>query len=121
MGGPISKVEPVATYLAKQKLLGGKRFPFVLMIEPLYRCNLACAGCGKIQYPARLLRKHLSVEECLRAVDECPGPGVLLPGGEPLLHPEIQQIVEGIVARKKYLYGCTNAIRLEEKLPLFQP
>src|SRR5262245_12296429 len=121
MGVPISQMWTVATYLAKQKLRGERRFPFVLMIEPLYRCNLACAGCGKIQYPARLLRKHLSAEECLRAVDECPAPVVVLPGGEPLLHPEIQQIVEGIVARRKYLYVCTNAILLEEKLPLFQP
>jgi hopanoid biosynthesis associated radical SAM protein HpnH len=121
MGVPISQMFTVATYLAKQKLLGEQRFPFVLMIEPLYRCNLACAGCGKIQYPARLLRKHLSVEECLRAVDDCPAPVVVLPGGEPLLHPDIQQIVEGIVARRKYLYVCTNAILLEEKLPLFRP
>jgi hopanoid biosynthesis associated radical SAM protein HpnH len=111
----------VASYLAKQRLRGAKRFPFVLMIEPLYRCNLACAGCGKIQYPARILRRQLSVEECLRAVDECPAPVVVLPGGEPLLHPQIGEIAAGIVARRRYLYLCTNALLLEEKLTLFRP
>jgi len=121
MGVPFSQMWTVATYLAKQKLRGERRFPFVLMIEPLYRCNLACAGCGKIQYPARILRKHLSVEDCLRAADECPAPVVVLPGGEPLLHPQIEQIVEGLVARKKYIYLCTNALLLEQKLGLFTP
>jgi hopanoid biosynthesis associated radical SAM protein HpnH len=111
----------VATYLLKQKVRGERRFPFVLMIEPLYRCNLACAGCGKIQYPARILKSQLSVQECLRAVDECPAPVVVLPGGEPLMHPQIEQIVAGIVARRKYLYVCTNALLLEEKLDRFTP
>ena len=121
MGVPISQMWTVATYLAKQKLRGERRFPFVLMIEPLYRCNLACAGCGKIQYPARILKKQLSVEECLRAVDECPAPVVVLPGGEPLLHPQIDRIAAGIVAKRKYLYLCTNALLLEQKLDLFTP
>jgi MoaA/NifB/PqqE/SkfB family radical SAM enzyme len=111
----------VATYLLRQKLRGVERYPLVLMLEPLYRCNLACGGCGKIQYPGRVLRKHLSVEECMAAVDECPAPMVSIPGGEPLLHPEIDRIVEGLVARKKYIYLCTNAILLEEKLDLFTP
>ena len=91
------------------------------MLEPLYRCNLACAGCGKIQYPSQVLKSHLSVDECLRAADECPAPVVSIPGGEPLLHPEIDQIVAGLVERKKYIYLCTNALLLEEKLELFTP
>lgn len=121
MGVPLSQMWTVATYLMKQRLRGEARFPFVLMIEPLYRCNLACAGCGKIQYPARVLKKQLSLEECLHAVDECPAPVVVLPGGEPLMHPEIDRIVAGIVARGKYLYVCTNALLLEQKLDLFTP
>jgi hopanoid biosynthesis associated radical SAM protein HpnH len=121
MGVPLSQMWSVASYLAKQKLRGERRFPFVLMIEPLYRCNLACAGCGKIQYPARILKQQLSVEECLAAVDECPAPVVVLPGGEPLLHPEIDRIAAGIVAKKKYLYLCTNALLLEQKLDRFTP
>src|SRR5262249_61634912 len=103
------KMAPVASYLLKQKRRASEPFPLVLMLEPLYRCNLACGGCGKIQYPGRVLRKHLSVEECMRAVDECPAPMVSIPGGEPLLHPEIDRIVEGRVARGKDIYPCTHA------------
>src|SRR5688572_28361282 len=91
------------------------------MLEPLYRCNLACGGCGKIQYPGRVLRKQLSVEECMAAVDECPAPMVSIPGGEPLLHPQIDQIVAGLVARKRFIYLCTNALKLEESLSRFKP
>jgi hopanoid biosynthesis associated radical SAM protein HpnH len=111
----------VATYVLKQKIQGRKRYPFVLMLEPLFRCNLACAGCGKIQYPAHILKKELSPEECFKAVDECGTPMVSIPGGEPLMHSQIDKIVEGLVARKKYIYLCTNALLLKEKLHLFKP
>jgi hopanoid biosynthesis associated radical SAM protein HpnH len=118
---PISQGFTVATYLLKQKLAGRKRYPFVLMLEPLFRCNLACAGCGKIQYPAHILKKELTPEECFRAVEECGTPMVSIPGGEPLMHSQIDKIVEGLVARKKYIYLCTNALLLKEKLHLFKP
>jgi hopanoid biosynthesis associated radical SAM protein HpnH len=118
---PVSQITTVASYIVRQKLAGRKRYPLVLMLEPLYQCNLACAGCGKIQYPKHVLQRRLSAEECLRAVDECGAPIVSIPGGEPLLHPEIAQLVEGLVARGKYIYLCTNAILLEEKLDLFEP
>ena len=118
---PISQGWTVATYVLKQKLKGVKRYPFVLMLEPLFRCNLACAGCGKIQYPAHILKTELSPEECFKAVDECGTPMVSIPGGEPLMHSQIDKIVEGLVARKKYIYLCTNALLLKEKLHLFKP
>jgi hopanoid biosynthesis associated radical SAM protein HpnH len=111
----------VASYVLKQKLRGRKRYPLVLMLEPLFRCNLACAGCGKIQYPAHILKKQLTPEECFKAVEECGAPMVSIPGGEPLLHPQIQEIVQGLVSRKKYIYLCTNALLLKEKLHLFTP
>ena len=111
----------VASYVLKQKLKGRKRYPLVLMLEPLYRCNLACAGCGKIQYPGHILKQHLTPEECFRAVEECGVPTVAIPGGEPLMHPQIDEIVKGLVARKKYVYMCTNALLLKEKLHLFTP
>jgi hopanoid biosynthesis associated radical SAM protein HpnH len=118
---PISQGLTVASYLLKQKLAGRKRYPFVLMLEPLFRCNLACAGCGKIQYPAHILKKELTPEECFKAVDECGTPMVSIPGGEPLMHSQIDKIVEGLVERKKYIYLCTNALLLKEKLHLFKP
>jgi hopanoid biosynthesis associated radical SAM protein HpnH len=118
---PISQMWTVASYVLKQKLQGRKRYPFVLMLEPLFRCNLACAGCGKIQYPAHILKKELTPEECFEAVDECGTPMVSIPGGEPLMHSQIDKIVEGLVARKKYIYLCTNALLLKEKLHLFKP
>jgi hopanoid biosynthesis associated radical SAM protein HpnH len=111
----------VASYVLRQKLAGRKRYPLVLMLEPLFRCNLACAGCGKIQYPTHILKKDLSPEDCFKAVDECGAPMVSLPGGEPLMHPQIDRIVEGLLARKKYIYLCTNALLLKEKLHLFRP
>ena len=111
----------VGAYVAKQTLLGRKKYPLVLFLEPLFRCNLACPGCGKIDYPAPILNKRLSVKECLDAVDECGAPVVALPGGEPLIHKEIGEVVEGIVARKKFVSLCTNALLLEKKLHLFKP
>ncbi len=121
MAVPISQMWTVATYVLRQRATGRKRYPLVLMLEPLFRCNLACAGCGKIQYPAHILKSHLSAEECLRAVDECGAPMVSIPGGEPLLHPQIAEIVAGLVQRKKYIYLCTNALLLKEKVHLFKP
>ncbi|HJX85754.1 MAG TPA: adenosyl-hopene transferase HpnH [Candidatus Angelobacter sp.] len=118
---PISQMWTVASYVVRQKLAGRKRYPLVLMLEPLFRCNLACAGCGKIQYPAHILKKELTPEECFRAVEECGVPTVSIPGGEPLMHSQIDKIVEGLVARKKYIYLCTNALLLKEKLDLFKP
>ena len=105
----------------RQRLAGRKRYPLVLMLEPLFRCNLACVGCGKIDYPDAILNKRLSVQECLDAVDECGAPMVAIPGGEPLIHKEIGEIVKGIVARKKFVSLCTNALLLEKKLHLFEP
>ncbi|MGD0619903.1 MAG: adenosyl-hopene transferase HpnH [Bryobacteraceae bacterium] len=121
MSVPISQMWTVASYVLKQKLTGRKRYPFVLMLEPLFRCNLACAGCGKIQYPGHILKMDLTPEECFRAVEECGAPMVSIPGGEPLLHPQIGEIVEGLVARKKYIYLCTNALLLKQKINLFKP
>ncbi|HEV3041379.1 MAG TPA: adenosyl-hopene transferase HpnH [Candidatus Angelobacter sp.] len=121
MSVPISQMLTVTSYVLKQRLSGRKRYPLVLMLEPLFRCNLACAGCGKIQYPAHILKKHLSPEECFRAVEECGAPMVSIPGGEPLMHPQIAEIVEGLVARRKYIYLCTNALLLKEKIDLFRP
>ncbi|HEX5443130.1 MAG TPA: adenosyl-hopene transferase HpnH [Pirellulales bacterium] len=121
MAVPLSQMWTVASYVLRQKWHGVERYPLVLMLEPLFRCNLACAGCGKIQFPADVLRRHLSPEECFRAVDECGAPMVSIPGGEPLLHPQMPEIVAGLVGRKKYIYLCTNALKLEECLPRFRP
>ena len=121
MAIPLSQMWTVASYVVTQKLKGRKRYPLVLMLEPLFRCNLACAGCGKIQYPAHILKAELTPEECFNAVDECGTPMVSIPGGEPLLHPRMPEIVQGLVDRKKYVYMCTNALLLKEKLHLFKP
>ncbi len=121
MAIPLSQMSTVATYILRQKLGGRTRYPLVLMLEPLVRCNLACAGCGKIQYPAHILKSHLSVEQCLRAADECGAPIVSLAGGEPLMHPDIDRIAAGLVERRKYVYLCTNALLLEQQLPRFTP
>ncbi len=111
----------VGKYLVTQRLLGRKRFPLVLMLEPLFRCNLACSGCGKIQHPPEILKQHLTPEECFAAVEECGAPVVSIPGGEPLLHPQIDEIVKGLVAMKKFVYLCTNGLLLEKSLDKFVP
>lgn len=121
MGIPLRQQVHVGAYVMKQRLQGNKRYPLVLMLEPLFRCNLACAGCGKIDYPKHILDRRLSVEECLDAVDECGAPIVSIPGGEPLIHKDIVQIVEGIVARKKFVYLCTNALLVKKKMDQFKP
>ena len=123
MSVPLSQMVAVTSYVIKQKLKRRKRYPLVLMLEPLFKCNLACAGCGKIQYPAHILKKRLTVEQCLRAVEECGAPIVSIPGGEPLLYPEVEELVEELVKLKKYVYLCTNAILLKKKLEegLFKP
>ena len=121
MAVPISQMWTVASYVLTQKLKGNKHYPLVLQLEPLFRCNLACAGCGKIQYPAHILKQNLTPEQCFAAAEECGAPMVAIPGGEPLMHPQIDQIVKGLVARKKYVYMCTNALLLKEKLHLFEP
>lgn len=111
----------VASYVMGKRMRGTRRFPLVLMLEPLFRCNLACAGCGKIQFPADVLRRNLTPEQCFHAADQCGAPIVSIPGGEPLLHPRIDEIVAGLVDRKRYVYLCTNAIKLEESLAKFTP
>lgn len=121
MSVPVSQMWTVSRYVLSQRLRGRKRYPLVLMLEPLFRCNLACAGCGKIQHPVDVLRRELTPEECFRAVDECGAPIVSIPGGEPLLHPRIETIVDGLIERKKYIYLCTNGVLLEKNLHKFKP
>src|SRR5450432_9456 len=121
MAIPFFKEIKIGAYLIKQKLLGRKRYPLVLMLEPLFRCNLACVGCGKIDYPDAILNRRMSAQECWDAADECGAPMVAIPGGEPLIHKEIGEIVRGLVARKKFVSLCTNAMLLEKKLDLFEP
>ncbi len=121
MGIPVAQMLAVARYVVGQRIAKRERYPLVLMLEPLFRCNLACTGCGKIQYPAQLLQKNLSVEDCVRASDECGAPVVSIAGGEPLLHPQIADIVRELVVRKRFVYLCTNALLLERKMDLFQP
>ena len=121
LGVPLLQMSKVGAYILGKRIRGVERYPLVLMLEPLFRCNLACSGCGKIDYEAEVLNKRLSLDECLSAVDECGAPIVSIPGGEPLLHQEIGEIVQGIVTRKKFVYLCTNALLLEKKLKLFTP
>ncbi len=118
---PLIQQLRVGAYVLKQRLRGTPRYPLVLMLEPLFRCNLACPGCGKIDYPDEILNRRLSVADCIEAVEECGAPIVSIPGGEPLIHREIGDIVEALVARKKFIYLCTNALLLEKKLHLFKP
>ena len=121
MGVPFIQQYRVATYILSQKLRGKKRYPLVLMLEPLFRCNLSCAGCGKIEHAQDILNRHLSVEECLSAVDECGAPVVSIAGGEPLLHKDMPQIVEDTINRKKFVYLCTNALLLKKHLKDYTP
>jgi hopanoid biosynthesis associated radical SAM protein HpnH len=121
LGVPLLQAYKVGRYIAGQKLRGNKRYPLVLMLEPLFQCNLACSGCGKIDYPKETLQKRVSVEDALNAVDECGAPMVSIPGGEPLIHKEMPQIVAGIVARKKFVYLCTNAILLSKHIDDYEP
>jgi len=121
MGIPISEMFAVARHVMKQRFSRRERFAFVLMLEPLFRCNLSCTGCGKIQYPVSLLKKQLSVAECVAAADECGAPIVSIAGGEPLLHPQISDIVAGLVEQGRFIYLCTNALLLEQKLDEFEP
>lgn len=121
MSIPLRQQVRVATYILGQKLRGVARYPLVLMLEPLFQCNLACAGCGKIDYPQEILAQRLSVEDCLQAVDECGAPIVSIPGGEPLVHKDMPEIVADIVKRKKFVYLCTNALLLKRKIDDYQP
>ncbi|MBI4024101.1 MAG: adenosyl-hopene transferase HpnH [Verrucomicrobia bacterium] len=118
---PLSQACTVASYVLGEKLRGRQQYPLVLMLEPLFRCNIECAGCGKIQYPEHILQRRLSPQQCVHAAEECGAPMVSLPGGEPLIHPEIKEIVGGLVAQRKYVYLCTNAVLLKRKLDLFTP
>ncbi|HKX27076.1 MAG TPA: adenosyl-hopene transferase HpnH [Blastocatellia bacterium] len=111
----------VGGYVFRQKLMGNRRYPLVLMLEPLFRCNLACLGCGKIQHPTEILKKNMSPEDAFKAVEECGAPIVSIAGGEPLLHPQIDVMVRGMIERKKFVYLCTNAILLEKNLDRFEP
>jgi hopanoid biosynthesis associated radical SAM protein HpnH len=111
----------IGKYVVAQRLKGNKQFPLVLMLEPLFRCNLACTGCGKIQHPPEILKQNLSPEACFAAAEECGAPVVSIPGGEPLLHPQIAEIVQGLVDRQKFVYLCTNGLLLEKSLAKFKP
>ncbi len=121
MAVPLSQMFTVASYVISQKVRRVRRYPLVLMLEPIFRCNLACAGCGKIQYPDHVLDRRLTPEQCWAAAEECGAPIVSIPGGEPLIHPEMADIVRGLVRQKKYVYLCTNAILLERKIDEYEP
>jgi hopanoid biosynthesis associated radical SAM protein HpnH len=121
MAIPIKQAVAVGAYILGKKLTGQKRYPLVLMLEPLLKCNLACAGCGKIQFPEEILKKSLTPEQCFAAAEECGAPVVSIAGGEPLIHPQIGAIVGGLIARKRFIYLCTNAILLQRKMALFTP
>jgi len=118
---PLIQQAKIARYILGKKLSGRKRYPLAMMLEPLFQCNLACAGCGKIDHTKEVLQRRMSVEDALRAVDECDAPVVSIPGGEPLIHKELSQIVQGIIARKKFVYLCTNAILLPKHIDEYEP
>jgi hopanoid biosynthesis associated radical SAM protein HpnH len=121
LGIPLLQKLLVGSYVVRQRLTGRKRYPLVLMLEPLFRCNLACAGCGKIDYPDPILHQNMPVETALQAVDECGAPVVSIAGGEPLLHKQMPDIVRGIVAKRKFVYLCTNALLMDKKLAQYEP
>ena len=121
MGIPLQQAARIGAYVVKQQLQRKKHYPLVLMLEPLFRCNLACAGCGKIDYPEDILNQRLSYEQCMQAIDECGAPAVSIAGGEPLLHKDLPRIVEGFVSRKKVVILCTNALLLAKKIDQFKP
>jgi hopanoid biosynthesis associated radical SAM protein HpnH len=121
VGIPVTQALSIGAYVLKQHLTGRKRYPLVLMMEPLFRCNLACAGCGKIDYPDKILNQRISVADAITAIDECGAPVVVLAGGEPLLHKELPQIVEGALKRGKFVTVCTNALLLEKRIGDYKP
>jgi hopanoid biosynthesis associated radical SAM protein HpnH len=121
MAIPFRQSVRVGAYVAQQKLRRREKFPLLVELEPLFQCNLACAGCGKIQHPDHVLRRRMPVDQAIGAIEECGAPMVSIAGGEPLIHPEIDQIVEGLIDRKKFVYLCTNAILMEKKLDRFKP
>jgi hopanoid biosynthesis associated radical SAM protein HpnH len=121
MAIPLQQVIEVGKYVVTQRLKGRKKYPLVLMLEPLFRCNLACSGCGKIQHPVEILKQHLTPEQCFKAAEECGAPIVSIPGGEPLMHPQIDEIVSGLIDRHKFVIMCTNGILLEKSLHKFKP
>ena len=121
MGIPLLQSVQIGAYVLRQKLSRRDKYPLVLMLEPLFRCNLACAGCGKIDYPDKILNQRLPLAECLGAIDECGAPVVVIAGGEPLLHKELPQIVEGAIARRKFVTVCTNALLLEKHIDRYKP
>jgi hopanoid biosynthesis associated radical SAM protein HpnH len=121
MGVPARQAMAVGWYLLRNRIAGRERFPLVVELEPLFACNLACPGCGKIQYPTEVLRRRVSVEQAVGAVEECGAPVVSIAGGEPLLHPQISEMVSELIARKRFVYLCTNAVLMRRKLDLFTP
>ena len=121
MGVPAIQKLRIGRYILKQKILGRRRYPLVLMLEPLFQCNLSCAGCGKIDYPREVFSRRLSVEECLYSVEECGAPVVSVAGGEPLLHKDMPQIVEGIIRQKRFVYLCTNGLLLRKNMHSYSP
>jgi hopanoid biosynthesis associated radical SAM protein HpnH len=121
MAVPLLQSAMVGAYVVGRHLRGVKRYPLVLMLEPLFRCNLACAGCGKIDYPAPLLNRRLSVDECLEAARDCGAPVVSIAGGEPLLHAEMDKVVQGLIKQRRFVYLCTNALLMEKKMDQYKP
>jgi hopanoid biosynthesis associated radical SAM protein HpnH len=121
VGIPLRQSVKIGSYLLRQKLAGRDKFPLIVELEPLFACNLECNGCGKIQYPTEILRKRLTVEQAVAAIEECRAPMVSIAGGEPLLHPEIDKMTKALLDRGRYVYLCTNGLLLDRKLDRFEP